>query len=61
MPPWLRVLAALAEDLDSAPGTHRALTTYVTPVTEVLMPFSSLCGSCTHVGHTYVQAKHSDT
>lgn len=58
-----RVLAALTEDLDLAPGTHMVISNPVTPVPgDLLIPYSDLCGYCEHVvnmptlryTHTYI-------
>lgn len=45
-----RALAALAEDLDLAPRTHRVISNPITPVPgDLLIPYSDLCGYCMHV------------
>lgn len=45
-----RVLAALAEDLDLAPGTHVVILPPTTPAPgDLLIPYSDLHGYCMHV------------
>lgn len=53
MAQWLRVFAALPEDLSLVPSTHvEQLTTAMTSASGVLqVSFSGLCGHCTHITH----------
>jgi hypothetical protein len=57
-----RVLAALPEDPDSIPNTHRRLTTFFNYSSrEILMPSSGLHRYQAFTWYTNKQAKHPNT